>query len=65
MLGERVCACVVPEGEPPSLAGLRDFLTRLGLAAYKLPDRVEAVDELPRTALGKPSRKLMLQRLLG
>ncbi|GAA1120594.1 (2,3-dihydroxybenzoyl)adenylate synthase [Nocardiopsis composta] len=65
VLGERVCACVVPEGEPPSLAGLRDFLTRLGLAAYKLPDRVEAVDELPRTALGKPSRKLMLQRLLG
>jgi 2,3-dihydroxybenzoate-AMP ligase len=52
-LGERSCAFVVPAGEPLSLAELRDFLATEGLAAYKLPDQLELVAELPHTPVGK------------
>ncbi|WP_249044698.1 (2,3-dihydroxybenzoyl)adenylate synthase, partial [Crossiella equi] len=50
MLGERVCAVLVPEGDTPSLRELKQFLTGRGLAQYKLPDLVETMADLPRTA---------------
>jgi 2,3-dihydroxybenzoate-AMP ligase len=59
MLGERVCAFVVPNGSGPDLAEMRQFLTVRGLAHYKLPDRLEPRVSLPRTHLGKINKTLL------
>ncbi|GAB5415653.1 MAG: class I adenylate-forming enzyme family protein [Congregibacter sp.] len=56
-LGERVCACIVPvEGASPELEDLRSFLTEKGLARFKLPERLEVFEALPRNPLGKVVR---------
>ncbi len=56
-LGERVCACVVVDAdERPDLAAIVAFLAGQGLAKYKLPERVEYFDALPRNPLGKVQR---------
>jgi len=48
MLGERVCACVIPAaGTSPDLESLRECLRGLGLAGYKLPERLVLFDTLP------------------
>ncbi|MFI0899075.1 (2,3-dihydroxybenzoyl)adenylate synthase [Streptomyces sp. NPDC020983] len=57
LLGERTCACVVPDGAAPSLADLACFLRDRGLAAYKIPDRLEIVGALPRTGAGKVDKR--------
>ncbi|WP_449063787.1 (2,3-dihydroxybenzoyl)adenylate synthase [Planomonospora algeriensis] len=57
ILGERSCACVVPRGTPPTLVELTAFLRRRGVAAFKFPDRLEIVEALPVTPLGKVSKK--------
>jgi 2,3-dihydroxybenzoate-AMP ligase len=57
LLGERTCACVVPDGDAPGLADLACFLRDRGLAAYKVPDRLEIVDALPRTGAGKVDKR--------
>ncbi|GAB3470146.1 (2,3-dihydroxybenzoyl)adenylate synthase [Actinophytocola sediminis] len=56
-LGERTCAFVIPTAERPSAAELRRFLRTRGLAAFKIPDRVELVDRFPYTGVGKTSRR--------
>jgi 2,3-dihydroxybenzoate-AMP ligase len=38
---------------------LTAFLTERGVAAYKLPDRVEIVDAFPRTSVGKIDKKAL------
>lgn len=61
LLGERTKAFVIPrEGSDRStlsLPAIRRFLTDKGLAAYKIPDVVELVDEFERTAVGKVSKR--------
>ncbi len=56
-LGERTCAFVIPLGDPPTGPALRAFLRGRGLAAYKIPDRIELVDAFPHTGVGKTSRR--------
>ncbi|MGN9841240.1 (2,3-dihydroxybenzoyl)adenylate synthase [Nonomuraea sp. H19] len=63
MLGERSCACVVARGTPPSQAELNAYLTGLGLAAFKLPDRLEIFDSFPRTALGKIDKRALAETM--
>jgi acyl-CoA synthetase len=54
ILGERACAVVVPRpGETVSLAEIVGYLRGLGIATFKLPERLELRDELPRNPLGK------------
>jgi non-ribosomal peptide synthetase component E (peptide arylation enzyme) len=57
-LGERGCAYVVPRDprNPPTLAGLCAYLEAEGLAKYKWPERLELIDALPRTQVGKISK---------
>ncbi|WP_367132561.1 MULTISPECIES: (2,3-dihydroxybenzoyl)adenylate synthase [Streptomyces] len=58
-LGERTCAYVVlREGAGPvkSIA-VKKFVRERGLAAFKVPDRVEFVTEFPQTGIGKVSKK--------
>ncbi len=57
-LGEKICACLVtrPESSPLDLAALQDYLIEQGFARFKLPERIEMFDHLPRNALGKVQR---------
>jgi acyl-CoA synthetase (AMP-forming)/AMP-acid ligase II len=56
VLGEIVCACVVPgPGGEPALTGLRHALGA-ELAPHKLPEELALLDAIPRTALGKVDR---------
>jgi len=53
ILGEAVCACIVPApGYMPSLVQLRTILSS-DLASYKLPEELCIVDHIPRTQIGK------------
>lgn len=64
-LGERICAVVVPSG-PSSrldLPTVRAFLADRGLAAFKLPDRLEFATGLPVTAVGKVDKAAVRARL--
>jgi mycobactin salicyl-AMP ligase len=58
-LGEKVCAVLVVDGEMPTLAEVKTFLTARGLATYKLPDVLRRSDELPITAVGKIDKKAL------
>jgi acyl-CoA synthetase (AMP-forming)/AMP-acid ligase II len=64
-LGERICACVVPlEGrEAPTLEALRDYLTGRGVARFKLPERLEVFEALPRNPLGKVVRNALREQV--
>jgi len=63
--GEIVCAVVRarPSTRPPSLAELAAHLTALGLSRRKLPERLEVVEDLPRTASGKILKRALRDRL--
>ncbi len=58
--GQAVTAIVVPANpeEPPTLEALRHHV-RERMAAHAAPRRLELVDALPRTALGKVQRSLL------
>jgi acyl-CoA synthetase (AMP-forming)/AMP-acid ligase II len=57
-LGEKVCACIVPidKEETPDLAAMVAYLEHCGLAKYKMPERLEVFDALPRNPMGKVLR---------
>ena len=57
VLGESICACIVPVGEErPTLAELRTFLEDK-IAKYKLPDELCIFESFPRLAGGVKYRK--------
>lgn len=57
-LGERPCAFVVHGDAPvPKLDEVRAFMAERGVAKYKWPERIESIDELPITAVGKVSKR--------
>ncbi|ONM50377.1 (2,3-dihydroxybenzoyl)adenylate synthase [Nocardia donostiensis] len=58
-LGEKVCVVLVVNGEVPTLAEIKSFLTERGLATYKLPDVLRTADSLPVTAVGKIDKKAL------
>jgi acyl-CoA synthetase (AMP-forming)/AMP-acid ligase II len=52
--GERACAVIVPGIDTlPDLDGLRRVLAAHGVATFKMPERVEVWDELPKNDAGK------------
>jgi acyl-CoA synthetase (AMP-forming)/AMP-acid ligase II len=54
VLGERACAIVVPRPEVSvTLEEIVAYLREEGIATFKLPERLEIRDELPRNPLGK------------
>lgn len=64
VLGEAVCACVVPAGgSVPDLAGLRRFLAG-SLARHKLPDELCVLPSIPRTDIGKVDRAALRAQVL-
>jgi acyl-CoA synthetase len=62
-LGEGVCAFVIPAHteHAPDLGSVAEFADKAGLARQKIPQHLELVTELPRTASGKV-RKDVLRR---
>ena len=63
--GERPLACVVPEdGERIDADALREFLSDR-VAKWWIPERVEFIDEVPKTSVGKFSKKTLRERFTG
>ena len=64
-LGERVAAVVVAApGQPaPTLDALVAALRERRIASYKLPERLEIVEALPRNPLGKVLKRELRDRL--
>ncbi len=59
-LGERMCAYVVPQaGRTLALEDLVAFLAAKEIARFKLPERLELVDDLPVSTFGKVSKKTL------
>jgi 2,3-dihydroxybenzoate-AMP ligase len=64
VLGERMCAYVILRpGRCLNLPELVAFLMREEIAKHKLPERLEIVDELPLSPLGKVSKKALTERI--
>jgi non-ribosomal peptide synthetase component E (peptide arylation enzyme) len=65
VLGERVCVFVVPldPQTPPTLAELVEYMRAEGIAIYKLPERMELIDAIPRNPVGKIVKKELRDRL--
>lgn len=58
ILGERTCVYVVPKpGESVTLEEVKDFMTGKGIAVYKIPERLEIIDAIPRNPVGKILKK--------
>jgi 2,3-dihydroxybenzoate-AMP ligase len=63
VLGERMCACVIPQqGRTLSLEELTAFLLGLGMAKFKLPERLELMEDFPISTFGKVSKKALSER---
>ena len=64
-LGEKICACLVlkPQSTPITLDAIVDFLQELGMAKFKLPQRLEYFDALPRNAIGKVQRFALQEQI--
>jgi len=65
-MGEAVCVFVIPDegAAPPRLEEVVAWLDAAGLARQKFPERIEVVDDLPRTASGKV-KKDILRRMIA
>ncbi|WP_438875013.1 AMP-binding enzyme, partial [Winogradskya consettensis] len=59
-VGERVCLFVrLGAGCSLSLEDIATALTARGLAAFKIPERLIILEDLPHTAVGKPDKKIL------
>src|SRR5579884_2182832 len=60
---ERPLACVVPKpGETVTLPAVHERLLAAGFAQWQLPDRLEVIDEVPKTSVGKFDKKVLRAR---
>ena len=60
---ERPLACVVPvPGTEVSLEAVREHLATRGFAKWQLPERIEIIDQVPRTSVGKFDKKALRAR---
>jgi 2,3-dihydroxybenzoate-AMP ligase len=63
VLGERMCAfAILRQGRTLTLEELVAFLTEKGLARFKLPERLELVDDFPLSKFGKVAKNLLTER---
>jgi 2,3-dihydroxybenzoate-AMP ligase len=65
-LGERMCACVLlRNGKSITFEELKQFLMEKEIAKYKLPERLEIMDEFPLSNIGKVSKKDLVKMIAG
>lgn len=62
-LGEKVCAAVVFNGAPLTLAELNHHLDECGVATHVRVDQLAALPALPTTAVGKIDKKAIVRRV--
>jgi 2,3-dihydroxybenzoate-AMP ligase len=63
VLGERMCACLIPhDGMTLTLDELTKFLLDAGMAKFKLPERLELMEDFPLSTFGKVSKKALSER---
>lgn len=61
-LGERMCACVMLQnGANLEFEELKSFLMQKEIAKFKLPERLEMVEEFPLSTFGKVSKKALAE----
>ncbi len=61
-LGERACAYVKTRvGASLTLEDIVSFLKGLGASVLQLPERVETIDQIPLTRIGKADKKALLE----
>jgi cyclohexanecarboxylate-CoA ligase len=66
VMGERICAVVVPKaGKTITVETLQDHFRARDLAKFKWPERVRIVERLPRNPLGKVVRGEIAQIAAG
>ncbi|MTI85860.1 MAG: acyl--CoA ligase [Firmicutes bacterium] len=64
VLGERTCVYVVPKSnENITLDELTSFMKEKGMAVYKLPERLEIVETIPRNPVGKIMKSVLREDL--
>ena len=69
--GERVCVVVVPEPgsgelEPEQLRQrLVEHLDKRDVAKFKWPERLQIVDQLPKTAIGKVQKNVLREQVVA
>ncbi len=57
-LGERMCACIIPrDGKTIAFDELTAFLAEKEIARFKLPERMELMNDFPLSTFGKVSKK--------
>jgi 2,3-dihydroxybenzoate-AMP ligase len=57
-LGERMCACIIlRDGKSLTFEELKAFLVDKEIAKYKLPERMEIMNDFPLSTFGKVSKK--------
>ncbi|UIP27363.1 (2,3-dihydroxybenzoyl)adenylate synthase [Photobacterium sp. TLY01] len=61
VMGEKSCAFIVTSNPKLKTLSIRKHLRTCGIADYKLPDRIEKVDALPMTHVGKIDKKALRQ----
>ena len=60
VLGERVCVYVVLRGEENlELEEIKAFMKEKGIAVYKIPERLEIINAIPRNPVGKILKKVL------
>jgi len=66
-LGEGVCAYIIPQAPDSTLdlAAVAAFADRAQLAKQKIPQHIELVSELPRTASGKVRKDVLRRQIKG
>lgn len=65
-LGEIVCAYIVPmPGRTPTLDDISAFLIQKGAGKLLVPERVEHIDAIPLTRIGKPDKEALRGMLKG
>ncbi len=61
-LGERMCACVIlHQGKTLVLEELVRFLAAKEIAKFKLPERLEIMNDFPLSTFGKVSKKTLVE----
>lgn len=64
-LGEGVCAYIVPVGDGHSLnlENVAAYAGKAGMAKQKIPEHIEVVQDLPRTASGKVKKDILRKEI--
>lgn len=67
VMGQRACAFLVSRGDRPRLtvADLHDHFVSCGIAKFKIPERVEYLDEIPTTSSGKVAKRVLRERIVA